>query len=244
MKNQLIWSENPNVKVFSKKQWLDWKDYTIQFRAMKCLQHFINEFKLWNWLKILEVWPFPINMIINLIDDFNLFKSPISIFEKKIPWNTYLWLWPHNWYEKHTKTIMWEVDFIDWIIDLENEKKWIHQVLDYFKWKPDIIYWRHVFENSNAEKETFPIPRSYMLEWTVKLLRDWGFLIVDNASWYKWNILRLKGFYSKELKLVSEYYYDKTWKEWIFIFQKPLWTDKKVYNKVFKQRIQFLVKKI
>lgn len=209
-----------NTQAFQPQEWLpNNNDLSRQEIACHCISHIIETNSLWEWLNILEVWPIPIARVLNQ-------KAPITRFKDKLPWNNYLWVWVHHDNDKEwIKEIMWEVDFIPWLIDLRYPDSWIDQITEHFNWDADIVYWQHVYENSSATHSTFPRWRRFMLDWTVKLLKDWWFLVIDNAWWRKQNILHWDWVYSKHLRLVWEYYY---WdNEWIYVFQKPIWTDAK-----------------
>ncbi len=217
-KNNILSSNLNNINTFSPQDWLP-NDYnfTKQEIAYYCLSHLIKSNSLSKWLNILEVWPIPTSNI-------SVDKAPISLFKNKLPQNNYLWIgWHHNNDKNLIKKVMFAVDFISWVITSEYTGAGIDQVVQYFNWKVDIVYWRHVYENSFAEEWTFFSGRNNMLEWTVKLLKDWWYIIIDNASWSKGQVLIWNWIYSKHLKLVWEYYYSK--EKWIYIYQKPLWID-------------------
>lgn len=203
-----------NVNIFNKEDWLsDDTKISINERAFLCLSHFINHMNLWDNLKILEVWPLPIS---DIGYDYN--NAPISLFSNQLPKNNYLWVWWHKKDNELIEKFMWDVPFIAWMIDSRYPEMWINEVLKYFDWAPNIVYWRHVFENSSSWEGTFPLWRSFMLDWTAQVLEDWGYLIIDNAFGDYSCVLRWSETYSKHLGLVSVYYYEEN--QGIFIYKK------------------------
>lgn len=230
-----------NTKTFKNQEWIpEWKDITYQERAFLCLKHFVKKESLWNGLNILEIWPMPTSD--SYIDKK---RSSISLFQEKLPNNTYLWVWGHEKNEKETKIIMWKVPFVGWLIDSRYKELWINIALNHFNWNPDIIYWRQVFENSStgSDNSIFPLWRPNMLNWSIELLKDWWYIIIDNA-WgeFSW-VLNWDWLYAKHLKLVKIYYY---WDdEWIFIYQKPVGTNKLVEEElkwIQNQKIELQLK--
>jgi hypothetical protein len=209
-----------DIKIFNKNDWLpDSDDISVNEKAFFCLNHLINHNGLWDKLNILEVWPLPIHE-----SEYEWKCAPISLFKSELPNNNYLWIWLHVKDEESTKLFMWDIPFIPWIIDSREPKYWINGVLNHFGWATNIIYWRHVFENSSSSHRTFPFWRDFMLDWAVQLLEEWGYLIIDNAFGNYWYVLKWCEAYSKHLKLVTIYYY--TDKEGIYIYKKPKNTDK------------------
>lgn len=221
------------VNIFNKKDWLlEGVKLTINERAFMCLAHFINNMKLWDNLKILEVWPLPI-----FEKDYENNCAPISSFKDALPNNNYLWVWWHMNNEVQTKQFMWDVPFISWMIDSRYPERWIDRILEHFKWAPNIVYWKHVFENSSSWEGTFPSWRPFMLDWTAQVLEDWWYLIIDNSFGDYSCVLKWSKTYSKHLKLVSVYYYKEN--QGIYIYKKPVNT-----NELASQEIELSKNKI
>lgn len=206
------------VKICNPKEWLPSSpDISINEKAYFCLDHWINSNHLWKDLNILEVWPLPISEY-----EYGKKTAPISLFKSELPDNNYLWIGWHIKDDESTSDFMWDVDFIWWYIDSKRLEFWIDWVLEYFNWPPDIIYWRHVFENSPSWDWTFPLWTYWMLDWVAKLMKEEWYLIIDNAFWNYNSVLKWSEKYSKHLKLVAVYYNEDNW---IYIYQKPIGID-------------------
>jgi len=194
-----------------------------QERASYCISHLIESNNLWDNLNILEVWPMPI-----FWKDFPVKnqKAPICSVKEKIEWNNYLWVWSHSDDQEFVQEVMWNVDFIPWLIDLRYPKLWIKMVEEHYWAKVDIVYWFFVFEWTVSSSNTFPLWRRYMLEWTVKMMKEWWYLVVDN--WEDPVSLPMDGVYSKHLQKVAKY---DCW-DWafIYIYRKSEWTDEEAGN--------------
>jgi len=223
------------IKIFSHNEWdadiLESLGVSLQKRASSCIQHLIKNSHLdWKELNILEVWPLP-------IFELSTYVAPIAIFQEDMPEHNYLWFGTHlDIVEQNEKVsleqIMWKVSFIEWLIYFDDDKlkgNGTQDVLDFFNGKPDIIYWSHVYENSWAQRSTFPVGREGMIEGTARVLKEEWYLVVDNACGYLgkaiWKGHSGKSFYSKHMIHVASYFYDEENKQGIHIFQKPKWTD-------------------
>lgn len=172
-------------------------------RGVDCLRHLIRKEFTDGIVRVLEVGAVDPYFMVerNRPEDYEFEPCPISVLTRRVDRVVSAVVGPvGDLNERHKRQIFRDANCVEGFL-VESSFCWddatwpsdVHQqILEVLGGPPDIVYGQHVFENSDASFESFPMGQGQPVYGAAEILADGGFLVIDNASghieriWLDW----------------------------------------------------------
>lgn len=171
------------------------------YRAVLCLEHLIKNNYNGNPINVVEVGPIP------TFEWKEEVRAPIAILKERNPKINCISIGSRDVTVKRKKQILGDIQYVKGIISTEDcFQKYIEEMLQRLGGIPDIFYGQHVFEDSESSPESLPVGPYKPFEKCAEVLKDGGFIVVDNYGGTKEQIGRESHREnSKKMKLSHSY---------------------------------------